>query len=139
MQPTHSSTLALDVGTVRIGVAIARADTKLAVPLLTLPNDDTFARELQKIIADETVIQLVIGLPRGMEGQDTAQTSYARDFGASLAAKVGLPVHFQDEALTSQKAEQELQTRGKAYTKEDIDALSATYILEDFLQGATPS
>jgi RNase H-fold protein (predicted Holliday junction resolvase) len=39
----------------------------------------------------------------------------------------------QDEAATSRQAESELQARGKPYSKEDIDALSATYILEDFI------
>jgi RNase H-fold protein (predicted Holliday junction resolvase) len=44
-----------------------------------------------------------------------------------------LPVYMQDEALTSKHAEEELQARGKLYSKEDIDALAATYILDDWL------
>lgn len=135
MPTTHSSILALDIGEVRIGIAIARSDTRFPVPLATLANDMAFPDELQKIITQQSVTQLVIGLPRGIEGQATKQTGYVRDFAASLGQTVKLPVAFQDEALTSHKAEEELRARKKGYTKEDVDALSATYILEDYLQG----
>ena len=78
--------------------------------------------------------QLVIGLPRGLEGQTTPQTEATQTFGSSLAEQLKLPVNWQDEALTSAQAEAELKARGKPYTKEAIDALSATYILEDYLR-----
>ena len=135
MPTTHSSIIALDVGEVRIGLAISRGGTRFAVPLTALANDLTFADKLQEIIGHESATQLVIGLPRGLNGQATKQTGYVRDFAATLGQTVKLPVTFQDEALTSRKAEEELKTRKKGYTKEDVDALSATYILEDYLQG----
>ena len=138
MPTTHSSIIALDVGVARIGLAIARGGTQFAVPLTTLANALTFADTLQEIIEQESVAQLVIGLPRGLDGQATKQTGYVRDFAAALGQTVKLPVTFQDEALTSHKAEEELKARKKGYTKEDVDALSATYILEDYLQGGMP-
>jgi len=137
MPTNNGSILDLDVGEKRIGLALASQIAKLPHPLVTLGNDDKFWTELRRLIAEETVEELVVGLPRGLDGQSTPQTAYAEHFASQLQAELDLPVHLQDEALTSTKAEQELQKRGKAYTKEDVDALSATYILEDYLQGGS--
>ena len=125
-----NSIIALDVGERRVGVAIANRVAKMAHPLTTLENNDVFWKELQAIITKESADLIVMGLPRNLSGDDTNQTRYVRDFALKLD---GVPVIFQDEALTSVKAEAELKSRGKAYTKGDIDALSATYILEDYL------
>jgi putative Holliday junction resolvase len=88
---------------------------------------------LKALCDDREVTQLVAGLPRGLDGQETAQTQYARMFGDQLAAQLQLPVYYQDEAVTSQQAKAELEARGKPYAKGEIDALAATYILEDYL------
>lgn len=133
MPITPSAVLALDVGSKRVGLAIAGAQTNLARPLKTLVRGDSFFDELHDVIADESVSALVIGLPRGLDGQHTAQTKAVEDFVAELSEHIDLPVHMQDEALTSKQAEAELQARGKIYAPADIDALAATYILEDFL------
>ncbi len=73
-----------------------------------------------------------------MQGQETAQTAYTQTFVAQLQQHVKVPVYFIDEAVTSQKASAELHARGSHIHKGDIDALAATYILEDYLreQGA---
>ena len=73
-------------------------------------------------------------MPRGLDGQRTEQTIYTENFVQELKSHLKLPVYTQDEAVTSRKAEEELTKRGKQYTKEDIDSLAATYILDDFLQ-----
>lgn len=125
-----NSILALDVGERRVGVAIASIVARLPRPLTTLANTDTIWQEIEQLAANEAVDVVVVGLPRNLSGNDTAQTKYARDFAAKLR---GLTIKFQDEALTSVKAETELKTRGKPYAKGDIDALAATYILEDYL------
>ncbi len=88
---------------------------------------------LQTICTERAVSQLVAGLPRGLDGQETAQTAYARNFAEAISQQLQLPVYYQDEAVTSRQAEAELQARGKPYAKGDIDALAATYILEDYL------
>lgn len=131
---TNPTILALDVGGQRIGVARANTIARIASPLVTLIHDASIFDEILSLIKSEDVGALVVGLPRGLEGQETAQTQTIRDFVAELQAKTDLPVYFQDEALTSQKAESELESRGKPFSKGDIDALAATYILEDFLQ-----
>lgn len=126
-----SSIVALDVGEKRIGVAIASQIARLARPLTTIPNDKHTLEVLNQIIQEESVTTLVVGLPRNLSGEDTPQTAYVRQFTEQLDHDM---IRFQDEALTSKKAEMELRQRGKPYTKGDIDALAATYILDDYLQ-----
>ncbi len=128
--PNHI--LALDVGSKRIGLALASGIARLARPLTTLDADGDVIDQLARIITDEKVEQLVVGLPRNLDGQETAQTASVRSFTSQLE-QFKLPIHLQDEALTSHKAEAELAARGKAYNKADVDALAATYILEDYL------
>jgi putative holliday junction resolvase len=127
-----SSLLALDVGERKIGVARASAIAKIAEPLITLANDASFASKLDQLISEHSVDTLVVGLPRGMNGQDTAQTEYVKQFIDSL--NVSSKVVLQDEAVTSVMAEQQLKEAGKPYTKEDIDAVAASLILNDYLQ-----
>jgi len=131
---TPNSILALDVGEARIGIAIASTIARIASPLVTLPNDDNFTAELRKIIETNTVGTLVVGLPRSLDGTATAQTAYAEAFANRLQEELSLPIELQDEAVTSAKAEAELTARKKPFTREDIDMLSAVYILEDYLQ-----
>ena len=125
--------LALDVGSARIGMARASMAVRLAAPAGTLQHTGDVTDQLKAWCAKERVSQLVIGLPRGMDGQETAQTASVQEFGDKIGRELNLPIHWQDEAVTSIRAEEELQRRGKPYRKEDIDALAATYILEDYL------
>src|SRR5690242_17581975 len=125
--------LALDVGAARIGLALASSIARLASPAGTLPYSDSVLDQLRDMCAREEVRRIVVGLPRGMSGQETEQTSSVQAFGAELAKALDLPISWQDESLTSVKAEEELKAKGKPYQKGDIDALAATYILEDYL------
>lgn len=133
MSITPDYALALDVGSKRIGVAIASLSFKLPRPLYTLANDDDFIARLKRLIETEAIGVLVVGLPRGLDGQETGQTKYVREFVDQLKTQIELPINFQDEALSSARAEAELTARGKIYQKGDIDALAATFILEDYL------
>ncbi len=133
MNSTDGTILALDVGAARIGIAIASNVARLARPHGVVLNDARALDTLGELCRAEGVTQLVVGLPRGLDGQNTAQTLTVKAFGALLGKALDLPVAWQDEALTSVQAEAELIKRGKTYKKEDIDALAAVYILEDYL------
>lgn len=134
MAHTQDSILALDVGSKRVGVAVATVVARLPHPLITLhAQDEHFMAALESIVEVENVTTLVVGYPRGMQGQHTAQTEAIEAFAQRLREHFALPIHFQDEALTSKHAEAELRARGKPFDKGDIDALAATYILEDWL------
>jgi putative holliday junction resolvase len=134
MPAPPSSILALDVGERRIGVAVASVPARLASPLTTLQRGESTVHDIQKLVAQHQAVALVAGLPRGLEGQQTAQTVAVQTFIHGLGRELAIPVYWQDEAVTSVRAEAELKARGKPYRKEDIDALSATYILEDFMR-----
>ncbi|MDL2363615.1 MAG: Holliday junction resolvase RuvX [Patescibacteria group bacterium] len=134
MQVTPRNVLALDVGMVRVGVAIASLIALLPRPLVTLQQDETFFEKLKVIVSEEEVGAIVVGYPRGMQGQQTQQTDAIVAFTEELKEHIIQPIYLQDEALTSKHAETELIARGKQYQKGDIDALAATYILDDFLR-----
>ena len=133
MLSASNSILALDVGGKRIGVALANAVARIASPLTTLENNATIVQDIETLIKQYDVAVLVCGLPRGLDGQRTAQTETVENFVKELQKTIDIPLYWQDEAVTSRQAEAELQSRAKGYRKEDIDALAATYILEDFL------
>jgi putative Holliday junction resolvase len=135
MSEIATSVLALDVGTKRVGLALTSLAARLPKPYRTLIRDENFLDKLQIVIKDENVDRLVIGLPRGLNGQATAQTTSTENFVTELTKTIDLPIHFQDEAVTSKQAEAELQARQKPYVPGDIDALAATYILEDYMAG----
>lgn len=130
---TEGTILALDIGTRRIGVARADTIARIAHPWQTLEQSETIFEDIARLVSQEHAVMMVIGLPRNLEGEDTAQTNYTRQFIDQLKKVTDVPLHWQDEVLTSHKAEQELQKRNKPYSKADIDALAATYILEGYL------
>lgn len=126
-----STIVALDIGERRIGVAVASYITRLPHPHGTLDNTNAVWDEIRALMHETAADVLVIGLPRNLSGDETAQTTYVRNF---IAQAPDLNIVLQDEALTSKKAEAELISRGKPYIKADIDSLAAVYILEDYLQ-----
>lgn len=126
--------LSLDVGEKRIGVARASYHARIAEPLTTLTNDTHFIDELNRMLTDQTANRIIIGLPRNMSGQETAQTDYVRRFSDKIRRELKtVAIEFQDETLSSQQAESDLAARGKKYQRGDIDALAATVILQDYL------
>lgn len=124
--------LALDVGTVRIGVATADSIVPIAVPLTTLSVDGNEIKEIAKVIADKNIEIIVVGYPRNQSGDATEQTKIAEAFADKL--KEHATVVFQDESLTSVMAEQRLKATNKPYEKGDIDAMAAAIILQDYLE-----
>jgi putative Holliday junction resolvase len=126
--------LGLDVGERRIGLALGDSIGRIAAPLTTLEVDGTEIVRLQRHMLEHDVTGLVVGLPRNMSGEETAQTNAVRQFVERRLAGFAMPLHFQDESLTSVAAEAELQKRKKHHTKGEVDALAATLILQDFLE-----
>lgn len=134
---TSGALLGLDVGSVRIGVSFAPAGLSIAQPLATIHYGDddgsSACEQIRALVAQHGVAMVVSGWPRSLDGLTTAQTAFVEEFVAKLKAALDVPVELQDEALTSRQAEDELKSRGKPFSKEDVDALAATYILQDYL------
>lgn len=124
--------MAVDVGTKRIGVALAHYIARLPRPLTTLHSSDQSITELLALAEKEGVRELVVGLPRSIDGSSSEQTRYSEAFAEQLRAATTIPVHLVDETLTSVQAEAAL--KGTQYDKADVDALAACFILERFLE-----
>lgn len=123
--------LGIDYGSKRIGLALGNAQTRIAAPLETLDaSRPDYWERLGYLIRQHDVTELVVGLPRGLEGGETDQTKAARFFAAELAS-LHLPIHLQDEAGTSELARERIGR--KLVSKDQIDAEAAAIILQDFL------
>lgn len=125
--------LALDVGERRIGVASANSDVKIAVPGDYITVDGTEFDVIRGILAHESIDVLVVGYPRNQQGEPTAQTQYVENFVSKLG-EVEPKIVFQDESLTSIKAESILAAQKRPYTKGEIDSMAASIILQDYLE-----
>lgn len=128
-----ATVIAFDYGEKRVGVALADTEVKFASVLATLANDTELLSEIKKLITEHKAAKLVVGLPRNLAGDDTAQTARARKFAEQLESEAALPVYLIDEAATSIEAEARLKAGKKAYQPGDIDGLAAALILEDYL------
>ena len=128
--------MALDVGTKRIGIALADSFIKIAIPFTTVEvnNDiDSAIKQIIEIISKEEIDILVVGLPRNQSGEETSQTAYTKEFVKKIEYSVD-KICFQDESLTSIQAEDRLKSYGRPYSKGDIDMNAASIILQDYLE-----
>ena len=94
--------LGIDYGDVRIGLALSDPLKIIASPFRTIQNrnNDFILKELGSIINEKKIESLVIGLPIGLNNQETIQTKKVRLF-ADLIKILGAPIYFQDERLSS--------------------------------------
>lgn len=129
--------LAIDYGLKRIGLAICDPSEIISSPLTVIKNSDKLIDEIAKIIDSESVEALVIGLPLNMDGSVGPQAEITQKFAQQLEKAVDIPIHFQDERLSTFEAEQKLNAADIKKTRAPIDAIAAAQILEDFLQQET--
>lgn len=133
MKSSEGYVVALDVGEKRIGVAITHTEAGLPKPLTTLNFDQGFWSNLDDLLKKEQVVAIVVGLPRDMEGRSTPQTKFVADFISELESRVDLPIHQQDEAVTSVLAQEKLDKTQKSYNKGMVDSEAAAIILQDYM------
>jgi putative Holliday junction resolvase len=135
-----SRILALDYGERRIGVALSDPTRTIASPLTTLQRRAGKRPpwpEIGRLVQEHEVSEAVVGLPLDLSGEETDWTREVRAFGADLARRTGLPVHWVDERLTSVAAERAVRgmglRRSERESKERIDAAAAALILSAWL------
>jgi len=105
--------LGVDVGGVRIGVAVSDPSGSLATPVETVAAGDGALTRLAALAAEHEVVEVVLGLPRSMSGGEGPAAATARAFGAELAAAVApVPVRLVDERLSTASAERNLRGGG---------------------------
>ncbi|MHB8960613.1 MAG: Holliday junction resolvase RuvX, partial [Candidatus Limnocylindrales bacterium] len=138
----------MDLGTRRIGLALADAEIGIARPLATLSrgaSDDEDAAALGRACREQGVVELVVGLPVEARGNEGEMAANARDWAAAMGERLRLPVAMRDERLSSFEAEQRLgrMPRGRsggapsrfqrnAY-RARVDREAASIILQDEL------
>ena len=131
--------LAIDYGMKRTGLAVCDAAETIASPYGVLYGQKNLAAQIGRIAASENVEALVLGLPLNMDGSEGPQARKVRAFARQLEAQIHLPLHFQDERLSSFGAEQKLEEIGlsKGKGRARLDALAAAEILQAFLERKT--
>jgi putative Holliday junction resolvase len=131
--------LAIDYGTKRTGLALCDAGETIASPLMTIHGQMRLVEKIAELIEAENVEAVVLGLPLNMDGSESAQTKVVRKFAERLKGHLKVPVHMQDERLSSFGAEQKLApanfTKGKM--RQRLDAVAAAEILNAFLEQKT--
>jgi putative Holliday junction resolvase len=130
---------AVDVGSVRVGVARSDPRGVIALPVTTLKrsaHDDADVDELARLVAQYEAVGVVVGLPRTLAGRDGPAVEAARTYGTALQARVApIPVEYSDERMTTVLAQRNLTTSGvRARAKRAmVDQAAAVEILQSFL------
>ncbi len=132
--------LGIDFGRRRIGIAVSDPDGRLALPHGTFERSrgkrPPFGRisELARSLGAETI---VVGLPLALDGAETEWCAEVRRFGTALERKLRLPVAYQDERMTSVRAERAVRGSGLPRSKREekgrVDESAAALILQTWL------
>ena len=152
--PPPGVRLGVDVGTVRVGVALSDPRAVLATPLATLPRDperepapgEADVEALAALVREHAAVGVVIGLPRSLRGDEGAAARTARTYAAVVAARIApVWVRLVDERLTSVDAHRSLRDSGVAGRRQRavVDQAAAVLILQTALDAerstGTPS
>lgn len=120
--------IGLDLGTVRTGVARIHTIARIAEPLEAIQMSVNFHETVHRLVRDNEAVAVVVGIPRGLDGQTTEQTLWAEGIYSSIQNVIDVPVYTIDEAGTTKEAEKMVR-KGQS-----LDSVSACIFLEDFLQ-----
>ena len=127
--------LAIDYGNRRTGLAVCDPSETIASPLTVYETNKNLIQKIQELIEKENIKSIVLGLPLNMDNTKGPQARRTIGFSKELQAQIEIPIHFQDERLSSytareKMAEAELTKKKK---KKRLDAVAAAQILEAFL------
>ncbi len=128
--------LALDVGDKRIGVAVSDPFWIVITPYTTLENNSSVFNKIKKIVEENGIEKIIVGLPLTLSGKEGEQAKKTRAFVEKLKKYVSVPVEFVDERFTTDMAEEFLRTKRKKYQKDKKkrDSIAAAFILESYIQ-----
>ena len=140
-------TLAIDLGTRRVGLALSDEGGRFATPLevISVASADGALGAVIETVRREGVQRIVVGLPLNMDDSVGPQARSVMDWADRLRRQTSVPIVFIDERLSSFEAEQQLISRKRAgekltrrRKKEELDALAAASFLQAFLDGKLP-
>lgn len=127
--------LGVDVGRARVGIARCDPDGLLATPVETVPRADASTPRVAELAAEHDAMEILVGLPLNMRGEDTASTQDAREFAAALAAASAVPIRLVDERLSTVSAHAALRDAGRSQRKSRsiVDQVAAVVLLQQAL------
>jgi putative holliday junction resolvase len=128
--------LAVDVGSVRIGVARSDPEGLLASPLATVSRGRGDVDRIARLAGDSKIIEVIVGLPTSLSGREGGAAAGARKFAAELAERLApVPVRLLDERFTTVLAHDALRQTGKnsAHRRPVVDRTAAALLLQDAL------
>lgn len=133
--------LGIDYGEKVIGLALYKAGIDpFPQPYgrIVVSRSDNPLQDIKVVIDDEVVDRIILGLPHLTDGQESKMTLHIKDWSKKLATFLGdIPIHFQDETLSTYEAEQRMKNDPRYNFKVDlqkIDELAASIIIEQFIQ-----
>jgi putative Holliday junction resolvase len=134
--------LGVDPGMVRVGFAVSDRDRRLASPLTTYRRRDAVqdAEFVQRLVAEEEIELIVVGLPVHTDGREGAKAAEARAYAHWLAETTGKPVRLFDERFTTVQAEALLWEAGLTHRRrrDRRDRVAAQLLLQAFLEAGCP-
>lgn len=124
--------LGIDVGRARIGVSRCDPDGMLAVPVETVPRDEHSITRILEIASEFEPVEIVVGLPLNLRGEDTASTADSREFARTLATASGVPTRLVDERLSTVTAHTALRQSGRSQkrSRSMVDQVAAVVLLQ---------
>lgn len=129
--------LALDIGEVRVGVAVSDPGERVASPICVLPTNEVLAgsKSFRMVLEDWEPELLLCGLPYTMAGEEGPQAQRIRDAAAKIGKASGLPVEFTDERLSSREAKRSLREKGldERAMRGKVDMIAASIFLQAWL------
>jgi putative holliday junction resolvase len=133
--------LAIDHGTKRVGLALSDETGTIAQPLQFLPAEPAAKlwELLRQIVAERKVEEIVVGMPRNMDGSYGPAAEKTREFITALKQVLTVPVHTWDERLTTVQAHRVLIETGmrREKRKERVDQTAAAILLQSYLDRAS--
>ena len=130
-------TLGLDIGEKRVGVALSDPSGTVATPLTVLDAKRLAAdiTPLRRLVDDYEAVALVVGLPLTMAGEEGPQALEVRRIAGSFSERLGIPVAYQDERLSSAAAERSMAESGADARRRrgHVDMVAATLLLQTYL------
>lgn len=137
---TRGRRLGVDVGAVRVGIALCDPDGILATPLVTLARDvegGSDVRAIADLVAEHDAVAIVLGLPRTLAGRDGPAAQAALEFAEALRGVLDVPVEMTDERMTTVVATRQLAGRVKGRKQRAVvDQVAAVAILQGWLDAA---
>ena len=129
--------LAIDHGTKRMGIALSDETATIAQPLEFIPAEPfaDFLARLKQLLTEKQVDQILIGMPRNMDGSYGPAALKVQEFVAVLKETIGIPIKTWDERLTSAQANRMLiqaEVR-RDKRKQRVDAAAAAILLQSYL------